>query len=119
MKKLLIVLISMLLIFTLTACGNEEAGIEDNRTIEYFIQAFEDAGYEVRNLEFFGSGEEGRVDAVIFDIKLEDLSEAIVTISHFYNEEALAESYRIRGGSQNSEKWNVPDEFRFFSHRIS
>ena len=98
MKKLLIVLISVLLIFTLTACGNEEVGIEDNRTLEHFIQIFENYGYEMRNLEFFGSEEDGRVDSVIFDITLEDLNEVVVIISHFYNEEALAESYRIRGG---------------------
>ena len=96
MKKLLIVLISILLIFTLTACGNEEVGIEDTRTIGHFIQAFEDAGYEVRNLETIDPIE-GSID-VIFNITLEDLREVVVVISHFDDEGKLSESYRIRGG---------------------
>ena len=99
MKKLLVILVSILLIFTLTACGNEEAEIEDTRTIGHFIQAFEDAGYEVRSPEMLDF-EEGRIDAVVFVIVLEDLSEIGVAISHFDNEEALARSYSNRGGLQ-------------------
>ena len=99
MKKLLVVLIAVMLMFTLTACGNEEVRIEDNRTLEHFVQAFEDAGFEVRNAEPIGVGT-GQVDNVMFEIMLEDI-EAIIGISQFDNEEALARYYRNGGGTPN------------------
>ena len=96
MKKLLIILITVMLMFTLTACGNEEAGIEDNRTSEHFLQAFEDAGYELidmREQEQPGIVQIIRaVDCVVFNLMLEGES-ILVELWQFDNEEALLRHY--------------------------
>ena len=94
MKKLLIVLISILLIFTLTACGNEEVGIEDNRTLEHFVQAFRDAGYEIANvLGPFGPDPDGSIDSISFSIMQNGTEVNAVIISQFDSEEALNRFY--------------------------
>ena len=96
MKKLLVVLIAVMLMFTLTACGNEEVGIEDNRTLEHFVQAFRDAGYEVMDVRGQTSPEvvqlREAVDALVFDLLLGE-ERILVELWQFDNEDALLQMY--------------------------
>ena len=78
-----------MLMFALVACGTSE--IEDTRTIDHFLQAFEDAGYEVVNPESMGSAS-GAIDSVIFEIVQDH--DVVVTIYQFDNEEALVQAQR-------------------------
>lgn len=81
--------------FTLMAYVNEEMRIEDNRTVEYFIQAFEDAGYELIDLELLGPrADVGRVDRAVFYVMRGRSDENFVFIEQFENEEALNREYR-------------------------
>ena len=103
MKKLLLVLVSIMLMFTLTACETAE---EDTRTIDHFHQAFEAAGYEILNPGPMRSGG-GDIDGIIFSILLDHNdpnSDVAIIISQFDNEEALTREQRIGGGSPNIER---------------
>ena len=122
MKKLLVVLIAVMLMFTLTACGNEEVGIEDNRTLEHFLEAFEDAGYEVMDLREQRSPETVRiheaVEAVVFNLILEGEG-ILVELWQFDNEDALFQKHdwnaSLPGGGD--EKRNVPDDYSASKYR--
>ena len=100
MKKLLIILITVMLMFTLTACGNEEIeiGIEDSRTMEYFLQAFEDAGYELIDIEEASlevMQRTGAVNTVEFELMLKE-ERFTVVLRQFDNEDVLFQQYEHR-----------------------